>query len=251
MSKEWPPKGTTLTKEERQDVPALMLFGDGTWCRATVSAIYLRRPVPYADVENNRNVQAIFFDHGMWPARWGDYPPCASWKTAANGVRRRHKPGGADPHTHTSGRRRRLIPRPKMTPQKPIYVGKIRDHDVRFFQPQSDDDKMPWVADGDLQRAIGVPRPFRRVLAHDPTGRVSIRTASGLTPVISFARATGLIQAAMQQGWTTDVDICNTRGISEEPLPKYTRNSGAPTKTGSFALTAEMRPNCSEQTTRT
>jgi hypothetical protein len=93
-----------------------------------------------------------------------------------------------------------------MTPQKPVHVGKIRDHDVRFFQPQSDHDSLPWVAEDDLQRAIGVPRPFRRVLAHEPLGRVSIRTASGLTPVLSFDRSTALIQASIHYGWTTDAD---------------------------------------------
>jgi hypothetical protein len=50
MSKDWPRKGAKLTKEERQDVPAVMLFGDGTWEHATLSLPTRRAPVSVKSV---------------------------------------------------------------------------------------------------------------------------------------------------------------------------------------------------------
>jgi hypothetical protein len=47
MSENWPPRDAKLTKEERQVVPVLVLYCDGTWSHGSANAIYLRRPVPY------------------------------------------------------------------------------------------------------------------------------------------------------------------------------------------------------------
>jgi hypothetical protein len=62
MSKNWPPKGAKLTKEERQAVPVLVLYCAGTWSHGSANAIYLRRPVPYVS-DDGHNVRAVFFRH--------------------------------------------------------------------------------------------------------------------------------------------------------------------------------------------
>jgi hypothetical protein len=51
-----------------------------------------------------------------------------------------------------------------MTNQNSVYVGTLNGKPMRFYQPQSDDDMMPWVATDDLVRAFGLPRDARRAL---------------------------------------------------------------------------------------
>jgi hypothetical protein len=81
----WPPKGTKLTREDRQHVPVIYVFANGTSCQGSADAIFLKRPVPYAARDNDGKltghiVRGIYFDHLCWPASFGPYPDCASWR---------------------------------------------------------------------------------------------------------------------------------------------------------------------------
>jgi hypothetical protein len=53
-------------------------------------------------------------------------------------------------------------PTTKMNKRSPIHVGEINGEALRFFQPQTDDDQMPWVSADDLRHAMRAPRHLFR-----------------------------------------------------------------------------------------
>ena len=89
---------------------------------------------------------------------------------------------------------------------KPIHVGTVNGHRVRFFRSPLDDGRpdLPWHATEDLMTAAGVSRDMRRALSRRSKGLTdefqTVATDDGLVVIAPHPSAQGLLGAVVELG---------------------------------------------------